>query len=94
MANLKPVDLILCHNQDGSVQPLRLRVMDEDGQYQAFTIKEYRDLSHHGARTMPDGVSVTDKTLIFECQIIVWDRKRLVRLYSNEPYLKWYMASE
>lgn len=93
MTDLKPIDLILCHNQDGSIQPLRLRVKDEDGQNQAFTIKEYRDLSHQGARTMPDGVSVSDKTLIFECMILVWGTERRVRLYSHPPYLSWKMTS-
>ncbi len=93
MTNIQPIDLIVCHNSDGSIQPLRLRLQDEDGQYQAFSIKEYRELSHQGARTMPDGVSVSDKTLIFECKILVWGTERIVRLYSNPPFLSWKMTS-
>lgn len=88
----RPIDLICCHNQEGEVKPLRIRVQDEDGQYQAYAIKEYRDLSHQGTRMMPDGVYVSDNTLIFECKITVFGRDKLVRLYCNDPYLAWKMT--
>lgn len=91
---LDSIDLICLHSKDGEIQPLRLRVMDEEGLYQAFSIKSYRDLSHQGARTMPDGVSVSDKTKIFECKIIVFGQAKSVRLYSNPPYLEWKMTHE
>lgn len=89
----KEIDLICLHGTNGEVTPIRLRLKDEDGQYQAYTIKEYRDLSHHGTQLMPDGVYVTDKTLIFECKIIVFGREKRIRLYSNEPYLSWILTS-
>lgn len=89
----KEIDLICLHGTNGEVTPIRLRLKDEDGQYQAYTIKEYRDLSHHGTKLMPDGVYLTDKTLIFECKIIVFGREKRIRLYSNEPYLSWIMTS-
>ena len=89
----KEIDLICLHGTKGEVTPLRLRLKDEDGQYQAYTIKEYRDLSHQGTRLMPDGVYVTNQTLIFECKIIVFGRERKIHLYSNEPYLNWIMTS-
>ena len=89
----KEIDLICLRGTNGEVTPIRLRLKDEDGQYQAYTIKEYRDLSHHGTKLMSDGVYVTDKTLIFECKIIVFGREKRIRLYSNEPYLSWIMTS-
>ena len=41
----KEIDLICLHGTNGEVTPIRLRLKDEDGQYQAYTIKEYRDLT-------------------------------------------------
>ena len=64
----------------------------EDGQRQAFAIKEYRDLSGLGARTMPDGVYVSDNTLVYECKICVFDRLRLVRLYYTPARMLWKMT--
>ena len=94
MAKRSKVDLICCHGSEGEVIPIRLRVKDEDGQYQAFSIKEYYDLSHKGTRIMPDGVYVTDKTLIFACKIEVFGIVRRIHLYSNEPYLTWIMTPQ
>ena len=41
-------DVICLHTKDGNVVPLRIRVADEDGLLQAYSIKEYRDVSHQG----------------------------------------------
>ena len=92
MENLRPVDVICQHPIDGTIIPLRIRIVDEDGLRQAFSIKEYRDLSHQGTRTMPDGVYVTDETLVFECKITVIDRIRIVRLYYNPREIVWKMT--
>ncbi len=92
MAKPKPVDLICCHGKNGEVMPIRIRMQDEDGQYQAYAIKEYKDISHRGVRMMPDGVFVTEKTLIFECKISVFGCEKQVHLYSNDPYLSWQMT--
>lgn len=92
MPRPRPIDLICCHANNGGVTPLRIRVKDEDGQYQAYAIKEYRELSHQGARIMPDGVYVSDNTLIFECKIMVFGKEKKVRIYSNNPYLSWVMT--
>ncbi len=56
-------------------------------------IKGFNDLSHHGARTMPDGVSVTNNTLIYDCRIHVLNRVRRVTLYY-EPYkMEWKIST-
>lgn len=68
----KPVDVIYQHSRDGSITPIKVRVVDEEGEYQEYKIKGYRDMSHRGTRMMPDGLYITDKTFIFECNIEVF----------------------
>ncbi len=92
--DLKPVDVICEHSRDGKICPIKIRIVDEDGEYQIFTIKGYRDMSHQGTREMPDGVYVTNETLIFECQIVVFGHKRLVRLYYNPAGIVWKMTAD
>ena len=89
---LKEVDVICSFMRNGKLIPMRIRMTDEDGQKQAFTIKDYRDLSGLGARTMPDGVYVADNTLVYECRICVFDRLRLIRLYYNPSGMTWKMT--
>ena len=92
LPKLRAIDVICNFTKEGEIIPLRIRVIDEDGMPQVFTIKEYKDCSHHGARTMPDGVYVDDRTLIFECRIVVFDRLRMIRLYLEPDQLIWRMS--
>ncbi|MBE5832261.1 MAG: hypothetical protein E7306_11055 [Butyrivibrio sp.] len=90
---INEVDVICEHKSDGSIIPLRLRFMNEDGVYNVFTIKGYRKSDRKGAHTTEDGVYTTDSTFIFECLIIVLGIKKVVRLYYDPATnTKWRLA--
>ena len=78
------VDVICQHNKDGSMIPIRVRLTDEDGAVQTYTIKNYEDLSHQGTRTMPDGMYVTDRTFVYECQVQAFGRYRMIQLHREQ----------
>ena len=86
------VDVICQHNKDGSMIPMRVRLTDEDGAVQTYTIKNYEDLSHQGTRTMPDGMYVTDRTFVYECQVQAFGRYRMIRLYYEPSGTIWKMT--
>lgn len=88
----RPVDVICQHSQDGRLVPLKVRVRDEEGEYQAFRIKSYKDLSFKGAWSLPDGVYVSNRTLVFECIITVFGRNRMIRLYYDLNGTVWRMS--
>lgn len=85
------VDVICQHSKDGTIIPIKVRVVDEDGEYHVYTIKKYNDLSHQGTREMPDGMYVTNLTLVYECQIIVFGKSRIIRLYLDPNSTIWKM---
>lgn len=87
------IDVICQHSRDGGVIPLRIRVPDDEGALHAYTIKEYRDLSHRGAYTTPDGLYVTNNIDLFECRIVVFGQRKTVRLYYNRTENTWTMGS-
>lgn len=86
------VDVICQHSSDGAIIPIRFRLMNDDGQYETYTIKGYKKISQPGAYTTPDGVYVTSCTYIFECNVIILDYKKTVRLYFNKNQCKWSLA--
>ncbi|WP_092873714.1 hypothetical protein [Acetitomaculum ruminis] len=86
------VDVICQHSKDGSLIPMRVRVKDTEGEYQIYNIKEYKDLSHQGTKLMPDGVFVTNNTFVYECKIIVFGVKKLIRLYYELNNTIWHMT--
>ncbi len=92
-AVLQTVDVICQHSRDGSICPIKIRIIDEDGEPQIYVVKGYREMSHQGTREMPDGVYVTNNTLIFECFIIILGRRKLVRLYYDPAGIIWKMTA-
>jgi len=86
------VDVICQHTKDGNLIPMRIRVKDEEGEYQTYTTKEYRDVSHRGTRTTPDGVYINNNTFAFECKILVFGVKKLIRFYYQPNNTIWHMT--
>ena len=86
------VDVICQHNKDGSMIPMRVRLTDEDGAVQTYTIKNYEDLSHQGTRAMPDGMYVTDRTFVYECRVQAFGSYRMIRLYYEPSGTVWKMT--
>ena len=89
----QPVDVICQNSKDGTIIPLKIRLVDEDGAVQVYAVKRYKDLSYNGTRTMPDGVYVTHNSVVFECHILILGRYRLIRLYFDPKELIWTMTT-
>ena len=87
------IDVICEHKSDGSIIPMRLRFMNDDGEYETYTIKGYRESEKKGTHTTADGIYVGDSTFIFECMVICNNMKRVVRLYYDpRSGSSWKMA--
>ena len=86
------VDIICQHSRDGTVVPLRIRVVGEDGEPRVFSISSYKDLSGNGTYTTSDGVYVTNETLFYECRIEVNGVMRGIRLYYRENQNNWFIT--
>ncbi|WP_026518614.1 hypothetical protein [Butyrivibrio sp. MC2021] len=80
---IEEVDVICQHKPDGSIIPMRLRFKNDDGEYEAYTIKGFRLSDKKGTHTTADGIYVGDYTFVFECLIISMNMKRIVRLYYD-----------
>ena len=86
------VDIICKHLINGTIIPLKVRALGDDGTPKVFNIISYTDLSGNGTYTTSDGVYVTDETLFFECRIEVNGSMRGVRLYYRENQRNWFMT--
>lgn len=95
MSNVKNkfADVICQHKTDGTIIPLRIRVKDDDGIYQEYNVKEYRDLSHSGSYKMPNDVLVSSNNVHnFECKIVVFNQQKLLRLHYNAYDSRWIIS--
>lgn len=89
-----PVDVICQHCVDGRIYPIKIRITDEDGANQVYTIREYKDLSGQGSYTLPDGVTVSNDILVYECKIICFGQTRLIRLYYRPNTMIWQLTAQ
>ena len=92
MAKREPIDVICQHSQDGTIVPLKIRVRDDDGEYQAYMIQGFREEERRGGITTKDGVYVNSHVTVYECQITIFGHKRRIRLYYNEESGIWSMC--
>lgn len=65
------IDFICQYTMEGKIIPLRIRLRDEDGELQEYTIKGYRDTSEFSNTS-------------FECKIIVRDCVKIVNIFSAD----------
>lgn len=65
----KSLDVICQFKKDGTIIPLKIRLQDEDGEYQSYMVKSYRQ-SGMSASAKPPHYS----TIMFECKINAFGR--------------------
>lgn len=82
-------DVICQHKRDGSIIPIKIRIIDEDGEYQTFQVKAYKNLSYNGNYTMPNGVESLNHIWRFECKITVLQEEKRIQLFYNAYENKW-----
>ena len=92
MAKRNPVDVICQHSRDGTVVPIKIRVQDEDGEYQAYAIHRYEEQEHRGGITTKDGVYISSDVTVYECMITAFGYKRRIRLYYDMSSGVWSMC--
>ncbi|MCR5639893.1 MAG: hypothetical protein K6G04_00920 [Lachnospiraceae bacterium] len=69
----KSLDVICQHKQNGDIIPLKIRLQDEDGEYQAYTVKAYR-CTNLNKTINPQRQSV----VTFECKITAFGREHVI----------------
>ena len=82
-------DVICQHKRDGTIIPIKLRLMDDDGEYQTYAVRSYKDLTHYGDYAMPNGVSAVNHIWTFECKIVVFGIEKRIRLHYNAYDNRW-----
>ena len=83
------VDMICQHTKEGTIIPLKIRLIDEDGERQQYNIRRYRILSHEGKVILPSEVGVTTCTLRYECVISVFGQEKMLQMLYNIGSRTW-----
>ena len=84
-------DVICQHTRDSAIIPLKIRVEDEDGEFQTYSVKQYKRLNAGGMIILPNEVNVSSHIRYFECKINVFGKEKVVRLSYNFWEEAWYI---
>lgn len=84
-------DVICQHTTDSRIIPIKIRLQDEDGEMQTYTIKGYRSLNAIGKVILPSEVSVSSYIRYFECKINSFGRERTINLSYNISNNLWHV---
>ena len=90
----KKIDMICEHKKDGTMIPIKFRVIDDDGLLHEYRIRAYRDLSYKGPYEMPNGIIATSTIFPFECKIDCFGREKVLLLYYNCDQHVWTLSSK
>ncbi len=83
------VDVICQHTRDGAIIPIKLRVVDEDGQYQTYLVRSYKDMTNYGEADNHKVATAINHMWTFDCIILVFGRERRIRLIYNSFENLW-----
>ena len=90
----KNIDMICKHMADGTIIPIKIRMLDEDGAYQEYKIRAYKDLSYKGNTfEMPDVGRIHSSGIYpFECKIESFGHERTIKLFYNSYEHTWKLS--
>ena len=87
------IDMICQNKTDGTIIPIKFRIVDDDGMYQEYKIKAYRDLSFKGKLIRLEDVGLVHSSVIvpFECRIESFGKDMVVNIYYNSDERIWVL---
>lgn len=87
----RSADVICQHTKDGKLIPLKLRIEDDDGELQSYSIRSYRPLSVGGDVVLPNEVTVAKSIYRYECKLCIWGREKIINLFYHAYEKVWYV---
>lgn len=84
------IDVICAHTKDGRVIPMKLRVVDEDGETQSFVVQEYRELTYNSSPNPGYNVPIFGNHIVsYECKINVLGTARWLKIAYHSKEMIW-----
>jgi hypothetical protein len=89
---IEQVDVIAEFKSDGSIIPMRFRIVNDEGEYEQFSIRAYKQIDRIGTYTTEEGVYVCKDDMIFQCKIVRFDEEKMVKLFFFPRSCSWELA--
>lgn len=88
----RKVDVYCLFRNDGIMLPIRIRLFDEDGERQDFSIHRYKIIDGAGQGNSARTDMYKRSTVFFDCVIEVFGQERIIRLMYTSKDMQWQMV--
>ncbi len=86
------IDVICQFTRNAEIIPIKIRITDEDGVRQEYSIQAYKDTTPGQTNVQPNGVKVSPDNKIFLCKINTFNSSRQIKLFYNSHEHLWRLA--
>lgn len=84
-------DVIAQHTTKNEIIPLKIRIQDEGGSYQTYSVKGYKRVNAVGKVTLPNEVTVSSHIKYFQCKLNLFGKEKIIGLSYNFYQQEWYV---
>ena len=85
MSGRTAVDVICQHSKDGTIIPMRVRLVTEDGEYETFIITGYKQIED-------PNIGIANRSILtFSCKVQAHERERRFKLVYYVNQMTWYL---
>lgn len=88
------IDVICQFSCDGSIIPIKLRLKDENGEFQSYLVHGYIEYPAGKTYKLPNGFTATNTIHVFKCKILCFGTEKILHLYYNASCCKWHLLSD
>ena len=86
------IDVICQFTRDALIIPIKIRFKDNDGVYQEYLIKAYKELPFGEDLLLPNGVHVKGNIRPFKCRVESFGKYVDFEIYYNSREALWKMS--
>lgn len=69
----------------------QIRIQDEGGSYQTYSVKGYKRVNAIGKVTLPNEVTVSSHIKYFQCKLNLFGKEKIIGLSYNFYQQEWYV---
>lgn len=78
---VKYIEVVSMHTTEGELIPLKIKVQDEDGEFQSYAVKGYKP------------VKCNNNHRCFDCKIESFGMEHIIRIFYNRDEYRWRITN-
>ncbi len=86
------IEVICQFKTNALIIPIKIRVVDEDGEFQDYVIKAYKECPLGEDLILPNGVHVRRHLRTFECKIVTFGSIKNIKIYFDAQECLWKLS--